>query len=101
MEEQIEARRIREGDCLSACLTDLERAARDVRPWDADGWARWISACADLLAAVPDSMQRMAWAWSLEQALSRHLVGLPAGMVSGLLLTRATDQLGNPAEGAR
>lgn len=60
--------RLREEDCLNEMRRDLERQAATVQVWDADGFGAWVSACGDVLAAVPDELQRIAWAWSLAQA---------------------------------
>jgi hypothetical protein len=81
--------RLREGDCLSEMRRELERQARVIKPWDADHFPGWLSAGGELLAAVPDELQRVAWAWSLTQALLSKIVGLPQDLVIGSLLSQA------------
>lgn len=80
---------IRERDCLAQLRRDLERQAKTVKPWEADEWAAWVRACAELLAAVPDELQRVAWAWSLGQPVLRSVVGISQEILMGLLLSRA------------
>lgn len=82
-------RRLREGDCLSELRKDLERQAATVRPWEADEWLGWIRACAELLAAVPDELQRIAWAWSLGQPVLRSIVGVSQELLMGTLVSTA------------
>lgn len=91
MDSTEERARLREGDCLSELRRDLERQAATVKPWEADEWAGWVRACAELLAAVPDELQRIAWAWSLTQALLRKIVGIPQDLAIGLLLRKAAE----------
>ena len=81
--------RIGERDCLARMRRDLERQAKTVKPWQADEWAGWVRACAELLAAVPDELQRVAWAWSLGQPVLRSIVGLSQEMLTGMLLSKA------------
>lgn len=81
--------RLREGDCLAELRKDLERQAVTVRPWEADEWAGWLRACAELLAAVPDELQRIAWAWSLAQPVLRSIVGISQELLMGTLLSKA------------
>jgi len=82
-------KRLREGDCLNEMRMDLERQAVTVQVWDADAFGTWEAACGELLAAVPDELQRVAWAWSLAQALLKKIVGIPHDMVTGRLLLEA------------
>lgn len=89
MEMTPERRRLREGDCLSELRRDLERQAATVKPWEADEWAAWTRACAELLAAVPDELQCIAWAWSLAQPVLRSIVGVSQEMLIGTLLSKA------------
>jgi len=84
--------RLRETDCLAEIRKDLERQAATVKPWQADEWAGWVRACGELLAAVPDELQRVAWAWSLAQPVLRSIVGISQPMLVGALLTRAQDR---------
>jgi hypothetical protein len=81
--------RLREGDCLSEMRKDLERQAATIKPWDADHFPNWVQAGGELLAAVPCEYQRVAWAWSLTQALLHNIVGIPQDTVIGLLLSKA------------
>lgn len=85
--------RLREGDCLNEMRVDLERQAATVQVWDADGFGAWISACGEVLAAVPDELQRVAWAWSLAQAVLKKIVGIPQDMVTGRLLHAAEQKM--------
>lgn len=85
----IERRRIKEGDCLSELRRELDRQAATVQPWQADEWPRWMEACRELLAAVPDELQRIAWAWSLAQPVLRRIVGLAPALLIGALLSKA------------
>lgn len=82
-------KRLRENDCLAEMRMDLERQAATVLPWYADEWQAWVQACGDLLAQVPDELQRVAWAWSLGQPVWVRIVGLPQDMLTGLLLSKA------------
>lgn len=74
-----ERRRIGEGDCL----------AEVVLPWQADEWEGWMQACGELLALVPDELQRIAWAWVLGQPVLRRIIGLPHDVLTGVMLARA------------
>ena len=94
MEQIEERRRIQPGDCLYACLEDLEREGSTLRLCE---WARlreWSMACADLLAQVGDPGQRLAWAYSLGRRLTRF--GISEELVVGELLRMAIE-----AEGRR
>lgn len=79
-------------DCLAELRKDLERQAAVVKVWEPESCCAWVSACGELLAAVPDELQRIAWAWSLTQALLTQVVGLPHNYVTELLLTKASEQ---------
>lgn len=81
--------RISERDCLAQLRRDLERQAATVKPWEADEWAGWVRACAELLAVVPDEAQRIAWAWSLGQPVRRAIVGISQDILMGTLLSKA------------
>lgn len=81
--------RLREGDCLSEMRLELERQAATIHIWDADGFGNWVEACGAVLAAVPDELQRVAWAWSLAQAVLAKIVGIPQNLVAGRLLMAA------------
>lgn len=81
--------RLSERDCLAQLRRDLERQAATVKPWEADEWSGWVRACAELLAVVPDELQRVAWAWSLGQPVLRSIVGLSQEMLTGTLLSKA------------
>lgn len=84
-----ERRRIGEGDCLAEVRRDLERQAAVVLPWQADEWEGWMQACGELLALVPDELQRIAWAWVLGQPVLRRIIGLPHDVLTGVMLARA------------
>lgn len=89
MEQIEERRRIQPGDCLSACLEDLERDGSTLRLCE---WARlreWSLACGDLLAQVGDPGQRLAWAYQLGRRMNRF--GIPEELVIGALLRRAIE----------
>lgn len=83
--------RLREHDCLSEMRLDLERQAGEIKPWDADRFPGWVQACGEVLAAVPDELQRIAWAWSLTQAVLHHIVGIPQNWMVALLLSKAAE----------
>lgn len=82
-------KRLREGDCLNEMRLELERQAATIHVWDADAFGNWVEACGDVLAAVPDELQRVAWAWSLAQAVLAKIVGIPQNLVAGRLLVAA------------
>lgn len=84
-----ERRRIGEGDCLAEVRRDLERQAAVVLPWQADEWEGWMQACGELLALVPDELQRIAWAWVLGQPVLRRIIEVSQEMLMGDLLARA------------
>ncbi len=81
--------RIQPHDALFVLFDDLCFQAARIRHWDADRREAWLTACADVLAAVPDEAQRVAWALSLSTRLS--LVGQPVQVVVHLLLARAEE----------
>ena len=81
--------RLREGDCLSELRKDLERQALTLKVWEPESCSTWVEACVELLAAVPDELQRVAWAWSLTQAVLKKIVGIPQDLVTGRLLLAA------------
>jgi len=66
-------RRIGRQDCLYALFEGLAQQGRSIRLYDADAWAQWSAGCAQVLAAVPDDLQRKSWALALTNAVS--LVG--------------------------
>jgi hypothetical protein len=70
---------------------ELECQAGEIKPWDADRFPGWVQACGAVLAAVPDELQRIAWAWSLTQAVLRHIVGIPQSWMVALLLSTAEE----------
>lgn len=82
-----ERRRIQPGDCLYACLEDLEREASQLLLSDLSRMRHWSFACADLLAQVPDQAQRLTWAYSLGQRMNRF--GISQELVIGELLRLA------------
>lgn len=86
-----ERKRLREGDCLSELRKDLERQAVTLKVWEPESCCAWVSACGELLAVVPDDLQRIDWAWSLAQALLTQVVGLPHSYVTDLLLSKAAE----------
>lgn len=90
MSDQVQARRrLSEHDCLAEVRRDLERQAAVVLPWQADEWEGWMQACGELLALVPDELQRIAWAWALGQPVLRSIIGVSQEMLMGDLLARA------------
>lgn len=76
--------RIRPGDILYTMLEDLCHEAMRLEIHDADAREGWRAHCVQLLAAVPDPMQRLAWAMSLAQALASRS-NLPVSVVMGYL----------------
>ena len=83
--------RLREGDCLAELRKDLERQALTLKVWEPESCSAWVEACGELLAAVPEELQRIAWAWFLAQALLKQVVGLPMNFVTELLLRKAAE----------
>ena len=75
-EEQV---RVREGDVLQEMLADLMKQALNLRPYDADERQTFVEAVRQLLDAVPDRYQRMAWSIQLSTActLGMSLHGMP------------------------
>lgn len=71
--------RLREGDVLSEMQVELCRTALNLRPYDADARQSFIEAVRQLLNAVPDRHQRMAWSLKIAMActLSMQLHGIP------------------------
>ncbi|MDP2383389.1 MAG: hypothetical protein Q8N00_11350 [Nitrospirota bacterium] len=83
--------RLREHDCLSEMRVDLERQAGEIKPWDADRFPGWVQACGEVLASVPDELQRIAWAWSLTQAVLHDIIGIPQNWMVAKLLSTAAE----------
>lgn len=78
--------RIREGDVLSTMQTELCRQALNLKPYDADERVTWLTASRQLLGAVRDTPQRMAWAIQLATAFAIALPGAPIEALMGELL---------------
>jgi hypothetical protein len=78
--------RIREGDALSTMQTELCRQALNLKPYDADERVTWLTASRQLLGAVRDTPQRMAWAIQLATAFAIALPGAPIEALMGELL---------------
>lgn len=94
--------RIRPGDCLYELLADVEHRGARLAPWDADGRVRWLDEAGQLLAAVPDPGQRVAWAYALALTLSCRWPAASGLLILGLLVSRAERHLARsffPAEG--
>ena len=87
----VERKRLHERDCLAEMRRELERQAATVKPWQADEWAAWMRACGELLAAVPDDLQRISWAWSLAQPVTVSIVGIAPDLLIGTLLAKANE----------
>ncbi len=81
--------RLQTGDVLYVLFEELCAQARTIRLWDADRRDGWFAACAAVLAAVPDGIQRLAWAYQLAQALPP--IGMPLCLVVAELLSRAQE----------
>lgn len=73
------APRLREGDILAEMHTELCRTAVTLNPSDADARQGFVDAARQLLDAVQDKHQRMAWAIQLSVActISLQLHGVP------------------------
>lgn len=71
--------RIREGDVLSTMHLELCRQAAKLKPWQADEREQFISAARQVLNAVEDRPQRLAWSLQLKMLcdLSLNLHGVP------------------------
>lgn len=78
--------RLRPRDCLSECFMDLCAHARTLRPWQGEARQQWTDASRDLLRAVADEAQRMAWGIELAMACAPAMPGVPLVLVAGLLL---------------
>ena len=89
MAERDGQRLIMTGDCLYACLQDLQRAAATLQLCELQRLKHWTLACADLLAQVPDPLQRMAWAYALGGRMTQ--VGIPEELAAGELLRLARE----------
>ena len=85
--------RIREGDVLSTMQTDLCRQALNMRPYDADERQAFVEAVRQLLDAVSDPHQKMAWSIQLAMActLGMQLHGIPGEFDVRQLLERDHD----------
>jgi hypothetical protein len=74
MSDQTEPPRLREGDCLAELFRDLEQTATRLLFEPVDHQCAWLESAVDLLAAVPSTEQRVAWAWHLmRRAVPGHL----------------------------
>lgn len=80
--------RLRPRDCLSECFVDLCAHARTLRPWQGEARQQWTDASRDLLQAVPDEHQQMAWAIQLASAFAPTMPGVPLCLIVGMLLER-------------
>ena len=78
--------RIREGDVLSDMHLELCRTALSLKPWNADERVTWLTASRQLLGAVRDTPQRMAWAIQLATAFAITVPGAPIEALMGELL---------------
>lgn len=79
---------LRPQDCLSACFVDLLAVARTLWPWEGEARQSWTDASRDLLYAVPDPVQRLAWAVQLASAFAHTMPGVPLYLMVGMLLGR-------------
>jgi hypothetical protein len=72
-------RRIREGDVLSDMHLELCSRALTLKPYDADARHAFVEAARQVLDAVPDRHQRIAWATQLSLActIGMSLHGIP------------------------
>ena len=82
------AARLQPHDCPSECFADLCAHARTLRPWQGEARQQWTDASRDLLMAVADEAQRMAWGIELAMACAHTMPGVPLVLVAGLLLER-------------
>ena len=84
--------RLREGDVLHMMLADLMKQALNLRPYDADERQAFVEAVRQLLEAVPDVHQRMAWSIQLSTAvtLGMSLHGMPGEFDVRQLFERET-----------
>jgi len=64
---------IRPNDVLFVMYEELRAQASTLNPWDCDRRTQWFDRCRDLLAEVPDPMQRMAWGYYLAVDLSARM----------------------------
>jgi hypothetical protein len=80
--------RLQPRDCLSECFLDLCAHARTLRPWEGEARQEWTDASRDLLRAVGDEAQRMAWGIELACAFAPTMPGVPLVLIAGMLLER-------------
>lgn len=80
------ATRLRPQDCLAELFVGLCGRARRLRPWDGEGRQSWTDASRDLLQAVPDGDQRLAWAVQLADAFAPTIPGVPLYLIVGMLV---------------
>ena len=85
--------RRREGDVLSAMQLELCRTALNLNPYDCDARQSFVDAVRQLLDAVPDRPQKMAWSIQLAMActLGMQLHGIPGEFDVRQLLERDHD----------
>jgi hypothetical protein len=83
------ATRLRPRDCLSECFVDLCSLARTLKPWDGEARQDWTEASRDLLRAVPERDQRVAWAIQLASAFAPTMPGVPLCLIVGMLVEEA------------
>ena len=84
--------RLREHDCLSVIQTELCRQALNLKPYCADERQAFVDAVRQLLEAVPDRHQKMAWAIQIAMAftLGMQLHGIPGEFDVAQLWERET-----------
>lgn len=78
--------RLREHDVLADMHMDLCRQALHLTPYDADARLTWLQASRQLLDAVPEKYQRLAWAIQLSTAFAITCPGLPIQSLMGELM---------------
>jgi hypothetical protein len=91
MSDRTEAPRLREGDCLAELFRDLEQTATGLWVQPLQYQMAWLESAVDLLAAVPSTEQRVAWAWHL---MRRAVPGHLARGYASFLVELATAQRG-------
>lgn len=78
--------RLRANDVLADMHMELCLQALRLTPYDADARVTWLHASRQLLDAVPERYQRLAWAIQLSTAFALTCPGLPIQSLMGELM---------------
>lgn len=78
--------RLKPHDVLSLMHQELVAQGRLLKPWFCDERQTWTYASRDLLKAVEDPDQKMAWAIQLARAFAPSTGGVTLQLLVGMLL---------------